>query len=245
MAEAFIDIKTTVPKTNIPMKPEDFVSTASAVQAAIQLAQATWLEYISGVEVNYSGGSFKMSRQSGTYQQAVMTGLKYPFQNNPLSGMITVNLNYVDILERGFTAFEMKDAILKGRPYVNVPFEHVMSATPTVIKSNIDASGRLMSKRIAGGLRTTQIGQRSKLTPGELGMRPYTWRTGLYTGLKVQKGGQAMTFRRISANSPDNAWIHPGVDAMPVTKALEENLRRPIEKMIMAGLDADIKRANI
>ena len=57
-------------KTKVPTDLKDLVNTADAVRAGTLLGQQTWMEYISGVNVSYSGGTFSLSRQSGQYQQA-------------------------------------------------------------------------------------------------------------------------------------------------------------------------------
>lgn len=224
----------------IPVTEKYLTNTAAAVQASVQLAQSTWLEYISGVTVRWTGGSFVVNRVSGTYQQAVQNGVVYP-DHSPLAGSVVVNLDYADVIERGIGTFKMKDKMLRGRPYVNVPFDQTVSKTPTAIQSAI-SGGRLKNVRVGdnASLKTFNIGQRSKLTPSELGMKPSTWKTGSYAGMADKGGRGYMTFRRISQNTPEEAWIFPQVQAKPVTRAVEENIEDKITELITKGFEQDI-----
>jgi len=243
-----VDVEALAKVTKVLKKDlKDLTNTASAVKSATQLVQAKWLEYISGVDVVYSGGKFRINRGSGMYAQAVANGLQYPYHSDKLQGAVEVNLDYVDILERGFSAFELKDKMLAGKVamakgYVDVPFDdEKLTDMPTVVKTNITA-GRLANVRVEGALKTYDIGKRSQLLPKEFGMPAYTWKSGQYAGLTQEAGGGGgvIKFRRISSKTPDNAWVHPGVTAKPVSKALKENLEPTIKGMIVAGYEKDM-----
>jgi hypothetical protein len=214
----------------------------NAVKAATVLVQQEWIKYISGSEVNYSGGTFTIHRMSGRYVQEVTNGLRYPYEGSKLKGCIEVDLAYADILDRGFSSFDMKPGLLKGKDYVDIPFEHSVGGLPSEIKQNM-AGGRLANIRIGTDLKTFQLGQRTKLTPLENGLTPYTWRSGLYAGLTSTGAGQAFTFRRISKNSPPNAWMHPGQEPRPVTRALSENMEAQVSEIIRNGFERDLANA--
>lgn len=91
---------------------------------------------------------------------------------------------------------------------------------------------------------------------------PYTWQTGLYSGLKrygAQGHRQYFTFRAVSeprrtvrrwrgkngqwlikvvekGSSPDS-WIHPGVGANPVIQAVRSYVQPFVERMLLRAVD--------
>lgn len=232
------------------------VETIEAIQVGSQAIQSEWLKYVSGVTVTYSGGDFRINRVSGQYASAVMEGLRYPIDGNPLKGGVEVNLDYADKMERGFEEFDIKIGLLasskakwtKGKdshPYIDVPFRHSADDVPASIMAVAKAGGRALGTiRLGKGLGTAQAGIRSKST--DTGGN-YTWRTGLYAGLKRQAAGpsgagQYMTFRRVSANSDPASWINPGAEPKPVSKAIEENLGDSLRSLVEGAFERDILR---
>lgn len=235
-----IDLTTLARASMLPISEGELLNTQMAVQRATQLAQQTWSQYISGVNVTWSGGSFVINTVSGRYQQEVMQGYQYPVSGSKLWGAVVVGLDYADLLERGISSFNIAGKMLKGRAYINVPFDQTNKTIPNVIRKNIQG-GRLRNTRIgAGGLTTFSVGQRSKLAPQELGMQPYTWRAGSFAGLQRSGGGGLMTFRRISDRTAGNAWQHPGITPKPVTRAVAENIHDQVEDLITSGFKADL-----
>lgn len=51
-----------------------------------------------------------------------------------------------------------------------------------------------------------------------------------------------MTFRVISADSPSNAWIHPGVKGRHLAEQTANKMREDVNKLIESGFMASIKR---
>lgn len=139
-------------------------------------------------------------------------------------------------------------------------------------------------KEVKGGDRFPESdwGQRSKIpllfTEEELGgvnreaivrdqpapmIAPYTWQTGLYSGMKrygAQGHSQYYTFRAVSEprqimarwrgaggvmltkvvrkGSDPSSWIHPGQPANPVTQAVRDYVQPFIEKMLLGAVDS-------
>lgn len=245
------------------LRRDDLVETQGAVKAGTQAMQETWMKYISGVSVTYSGGEFTIRRVSGQYASAVQNGLRYPYEGDILKGAVTVDLDYADKLERGFGEFDIKVGLLaspkaktsvdpktgKVSRYIDIPFRHNTDDIPKSILSVAKSGDRALGTiRLGKGLNKEQYGIRSKTTaPRVFGEPSYTWRTGLLAGL-VRKNvdsnnrGQYMTFRRVSANSDPGSWIHPGVEPKPVTRAIEENLGPKLKKMLEDAFETDVLR---
>ncbi len=243
----------------------DLHETREAVEAGAQAIQAEWMRYISGVTVAYSGGEFRINRVTGQYASAVMGGLRYPMDGNLLKGGVEVNLDYAQKLERGWGPFDQKPGLLnspkakwtagpddehpdrESHPYIDVPFEHKETDIPKGIKAEAKAGRSLGLIRLGKGLGSAPAGLRSKTAPGDMGMEPYTHKSGIYAGLMRKAagpagGGKYITFRRVSANSDPSSWIHPGTDPKPVTKALEENIGAKLTSMVSSGFERDILR---
>lgn len=244
----------------------NLTETHAAIEAGAQSIQSEWSRYVSGVPVSYSGGTFLIRRVSGQYANAVMTGLRYPMEGNPLKGGVVVNLDYADKLERGFDAFDEKTGLLRSpkvkwtagpdeehpdrqsHPYIDVPFEHTEKSIPRAIKSEVTRQGRSLGIiRLGKGLGSAQAGIRSQTAPEKLGLSPYTWRAGMFTGMvrgKVgpENRGRYMTFRRVSLASDPSSWIHPGVSPKPVTKALRENIGAQLAGMVSSAFERDVMR---
>ncbi len=243
----------------------NLTETHEAVEAGAQAIQAEWSKYVSGSTVTYSGGSFVIKRVSGQYANAVMGGLRYPMDGNILKGGVVVDLDYAEKLERGFDPFDVKPGLLASpkvkwtkqdpddpagaqSPYIDVPFEHEEKGVPKAIKSEITRNGRSLGLvRLGKGLGTAQAGIRSNLAPEKLGLAPYTWRAGMFTGMvRGQAGpetrGKFMTFRRVSLASDPSSWIHPGTNPKPVTRALRENIGAQLEKLVSLAFDRDVMR---
>lgn len=239
----------------------DFTETREAVKAGAELIQARWAEYVSGVSVEFSGGAFRIHTVSGDYLRAVESGLRYPMDGNVLKGGVVVDLPYADKLEKGFEAYDMKPGLLASgkvkttvaqdgtvTQYVDIPFHHDSDEIPRAIKVQTNTGGRATGAiRLGGKLGVAQFGIRSQLTPRELSRDAYTWKTGLFAGLYRRESGpeqrgEYMTFRRVSDNSDPSAWIHPGVEPRPVSKALEENLTPELEALVTAAFERDVAR---
>jgi len=244
----------------------NLTETQQAVEAGAHIIQSTWMTYISGSSVSYSGGEFTVNVVSGDYLRRVQSGFQYPMDGNVLKGGVVVDLDYADTLERGFGPYDIKPGLMaspkvkqktdskgiQGPRYIDIPFQHSEKSIPSSIKREAKVDGRSLGViRLGKGLGKGEFGIRSKTTifhlRGPEKGAGYTWRTGIFAGLvRNQAGpdnrGQYMTFRRVSENSDPTSWIHPGNDPKPVSKALEENLGPALANMIFAAFEKDVLR---
>ena len=265
-ADIRVDLSATQKAANIlgrGFSVHALTETMEAVETGAQAIQSEWMKYISGAPVSYSGGDFTINRVSGHYASAVMGGLRYPYNGNPLSGGVVIeDVSYAKHLERGFGPYDMKPGMLgspkvkftktddpgdTSQPYIDVPFEHAEAGVPRPIKTEVKKQGRSLGVvRLGAGLGEGQVGLRSKISPEKLGLEPYTWRKGIYAGLvRRQSGpesrGKYMTFRRISQSSDPSSWVHPGIKPRPVTRAIVENIGPKLRLMVSLAFEKDVQ----
>lgn len=236
--------------------------TREAVRAATaDVVQRTWINYASGAQVTYSGGTFRINSISGAYVRSIENGIRF---TENLVGEVTSNSPYGGILEDGQPARDMKPKMLAspkaktgkdGKKYITVPFRH---GSPTSVgmapmpKSVYSQAKKLNYSRTNGKLGTRTHTWGGKLGKSGLGQRShiaphagagYTWKTGAYSGMvRMGKKGhsQYMTFRRLSENSPPEAWMFPAVKARPIRQAVVENTREEVLQLIRRGFEMDL-----
>lgn len=254
-----VDAKELIEVADKLKRPIKFVQSAAAVERGTHMAQTEWQKDISGVDVEYSGGTFSIKPRTGTYMRAVASGLKYPFEGDLLSGSVMVDLPYAARLEEGYGAFDLKFGLLNGpavktskngTKYVDIGFRHAADDVPSSYKAaltRMENSGRQarIQKEDFTGWRTQIAGPKRLFGagPGDY----YTWRTGLFTGLtknRTQEGSSTyMTFRRISENSDSSAFVHPGLEPRPVLKAVKEKIEPIFRMQVGEALLADLAGA--
>jgi hypothetical protein len=239
---------------------------AQAVRTATEFIQATWVSYLQGVQVVWSGGTFQVHSVSGEYVRSVQNGLSYPALGNPLMGEVISTSWHGRLVENGIRPFDMKDALKKsGKQFITIPFRHGTpgAATMTNMPDRVYeqakglAESTITGRRVDGGfsyqwggrLGADPTGQRTKLTqgPGENAKKfAYTWKTGQFSGMvKMNGAGQTtyLTFRRMSVKSDPNSWQFPGVPPRPVTEAVKANTNEKVVSLIRVGFQLDIMDA--
>lgn len=244
----------------------DLKFTKDAVRSAtVDLVQRTWIEYASGVQVTYSGGTFRVNSVTGEYMRSIQDGLRFP---EDLTGEVFTTSPHASIIEDGIDPYDMKPGLLAspkakrnkdGSKYITVPYRHGTPGTvgmPSMPKNVYAMANKLgFSRRNSaikalftgrkyewnGRLKEQPQGQRS-----HFGSHPgsgYTWKSGQYSGM-VRAGGkghsQYLTFRRVSENSDPKSWQHPGVSPRPIREAVVENTRADVLALIRRGFEMDL-----
>lgn len=239
--------------------------TESAIREAAQLIQSTWVEYASGVNVSFSGGTFRVGIQTGDYVRSIQNGLRFP---DSMTGEIFTSSKHGESIETGQEARDMKPKLLtssrvkvgkNGKKYLTVPFRHGApgSANNAMPGRIYDQARKLSFSRITSTLptRTYDWGGRIKESnTGQVsraGNHPgagSTWKSGKHQGMvKMNKDGhtQYMTFRRLSENSPAKSWMRPAIKPKPIRDAVIENTQDQINDMILEGFQADLAAAGL
>jgi hypothetical protein len=93
---------------------KSYPATAAAVQALTKQAQGVMLKAVQGKYVHWAGGAFKVNRITGALHGAILGGLRYPYQGNPLRGAIEVKHPHYVWIRDGVRPFDMKPGLLSG-----------------------------------------------------------------------------------------------------------------------------------
>lgn len=148
-------------------------------------------------------------------------------------GAVVLTGQFPNMLEEGADAFDIKEGLLagpnakmgaNGNRYNTVPFKQ---GTPGALPENFN--GGIMPKPVHDVAKKKSIGDQIKKQelPKEF-QQPkkksvpsrnavYEHKASIYEGIKKTKdlaGNVSYTsFRRVSDNSDENSWIHPGLEA--------------------------------
>ncbi len=241
--------------------------TREAVRTAtVDLIQATWIQYASGVEVSYSGGTFRVGVLTGEYVRSIQDGLRFP---GDLTGEVFSTSKHGAAIESGQEAKDMKPKLLaspkakvgvNGKKYITIPFRHgapgssTMAAMPKQIH---DQAKKLNFSRVTASLPTRTYSWGGRIKEDDTGKRShsgahpgagYSWKTGKYQGMvKAGSAGQTqyLTFRRVSENSDPKSWRRPTIKPKPIREAVIENTREQVQDMIIQGFQKDLAAAGL
>lgn len=222
-------------------------------------AQQLWVQAVSGMVLP------GMTRpvHSDEYASAILDPSALAWEGDDTVS-ITINEPAADRIEEGYPAYDMKPGLLASQKahhsasnttYLDVPFRHGTPASPgdgpnpkrahfyNTMPQNVykmvrdfttDSPDRLGDTDASGNpfLQTVK--------PQSGGMTaPYVHASSIWSGM--QKKGDAgnsayLTFRRVSSESDQNSWWHPGVPANPVTQAVADALQERLPKLAQAYL---------
>jgi hypothetical protein len=180
-----------------------------------------------------------------TYME-YMKGLQEPLLVERNGVTLTLVGDLPNMLEQGFPSFDMKPGILKGAPYKDVHFEYAEKSTPKgpptlspAAASSLKAAVKKGKEKLGKGAGTfvarggnfkaenagTTAGGVPKAPPGK------TWTTSKSSGARKEVmmiGGKevastkATTFRRVSKNSPDDKFWHPGLSKFEAVNGFDQ-----------------------
>ena len=180
-------------------------------QATTEVVQRKWIEFASGVQVTYSGGTFRVNTVTGSYLQSIQDGVRFPesltgevFSTSPLAGLIEDGQRPRD-LKPGLLGSPKAKTGKDGKRFITIPFRHGTPGAqgiPAMPQRIYEQAQRLSYSRRnnllqkVGGLLTT--GKWKKYSwGGRLGNIPdgmlshikphpgagYTHKSGRYSGM--------------------------------------------------------------
>lgn len=175
----------------------------------------------------------------------------YPY-DNPFSGAVILKGKLPNMLETGFSAFDMKIGFGKssritkkanGGWYLTIPYRH---STPGSFMY-----GQAMSKDVYGvakklnpyqsGLGNTRLNWPGA---GDKSWTGYQWKTNKYNGMvrivkSYQKATQSqyMTFRRVSDKSDPMSWWHPGYQGIKIAESLMPFAKKTFVEILTTNLN--------
>lgn len=158
----------------------------------------------------------------------------YPY-DSPFSGAVMLKGTLPNMLEKGFSAFDLKIGFGKSRRitktksggwYLTIPYRH---STPGSFMY-----GQSMSKDVYGVVKKLNpyksgLGNTTLSWPGagDTSWTGYQHKTNKYNGMvrivkSYQKTTQSqyMTFRKVSNNSDPMSWWHPGYNGVKIAESL-------------------------
>ena len=170
----------------------------------------------------------------------------------------------LDKYEQATPAWDMKPGLLNGpRHHVNkstgeryniIPFFHKEDKLPEDIRAmanDLEFSaivGKWWDKNWLGPVERNKyrwgegnggMWRLPKMPPSlssiSVSKTGYVRKTSKYSGMVKMEGAGLMTFRTVSEHSPPESWWHPGREANPVTKALEDYITPIAEASIVAA----------
>lgn len=232
--------------STVGLKVEDLMSPAvvSAVQASITTTLA----------VVKDRWQLEAQRKLNSTRPLYLMGLDfnsiiYPEDNDSFSGAVELQGKFPNMLEQGFSAFDMKQGFKNSKRathtqnggwYLTIPIRH---STPGSFMY-----GKAMPPDIYKQAKKLQNKQHLSVPgSGDKSWNGYQHKSSVYDGLTRivksygnSKQSQYVTFRRVSGNSDAKSWQHPGFVGVKLAEQLQpfamDTLSRNLEKALKALL---------
>ncbi|MCK5616667.1 hypothetical protein KAR91_83170 [Candidatus Pacearchaeota archaeon] len=228
------------------------------VALAADFVRATWQQHVMGAALIPGVREIKHNinlREKYAYSIVdALTRVNLPRLGRFERNIIALSQIALDI-ENGKASWDMKPMLLggpnvkiskSGSKFNTVPFRY---GTPKKDTANQRFAGILpkdimkQAKKLKRGKRLT--GTELKHPPRANKTTGQAHRSGLYEGLsRVKKAtattGKYMTLRRVSDNSPEGSWVHPGYEAHNIVEGVGTYCGPFVEKMIMDAAVMDI-----
>lgn len=169
----------------------------------------------------------------------------YPYAGNAFSGAVQLQGKLPNMLETGFTAFDMKIGFSKSKRkitkknggwYLTIPFRH---STPGHFMY-----GKPMPKDVYGVAK--KLAHKERLSypgAGDVSWTGYQHKNKTYDELtRIIKSynntqqSQYMTFRRVSDKSDPLSWQHPGYVGVKIAQTLEPFATETFTKVLEHNL---------
>ena len=191
----------------------------SAIQTSLALIRDKWQTEVQN----------KLNSTRPLYLQGLgFDSIIFPLSQG-FAGAVRLNGKFPNMLEQGFSAFDMKEGFSKsskvkikksGGWYLTIPIRH---STP-----NSYLFGKPMSKDVYGVAKQLGHQQSAKFKgAGDKSWNGYQHKSNMYDGLtriiksyQGSKQSQYMTFRRVSDKSDPASWSHPGFSGVKVAEKI-------------------------
>lgn len=169
--------------------------------------------------------------------------LQFP---DALTGVLTLRGKWPNMLEEGFTAFDMKNGFSHsarkhskqdGGWFLTIPFRHRSTGTTgsAVGGSAMPDDIYAQARALRGGARLTGTEQNY---PPATSWNGYQHKSGIYEGVKkISKTydkatqNQYMSFRRVSNTSDPQSWWHPGFKGLKAIDIVESYAQDTFKKV--------------
>ena len=232
----------------------DLKNIEGAVGDATRFVHATWQQAYMGTIPSIPPVKTNVNnRREAADSLVIGTQLNIPDAGR-FMGSVVATKQIAKDLESGKAPWDMKPMLLggpnvkttkDGTRFNTIPFRHRTSGGAT---KDQHFSG-VMPRDILKKVRRLKPGQKltgtGKAHPPKINPTTgYKHKSGIYEGMKrvEGKGGQGkyITMRRVSDNSPDGAWWHPGYEAHNLVGQVIDYCRPGVEKTIQDAAMMDI-----
>lgn len=186
---------------------EEFVS--GAVKASLLYARSEW--------VGIAQQKLRSSRED------YIAGISEVTMTGPYNGYIELKGKFPNMLETGFTGFDMKTGFANspkrktsktGGWYLTIPYRHRTSGSVAPMPKDINKEAKKLGDRESLSEKlVASLGYKR-----ETSHTGYRWKNAKFDGLtrviktypSGMKRSQYLTFRRVSEKTDPGAWAHPG-----------------------------------
>lgn len=222
---------------NDQLSPQITDAIQSSIQGSLAIIRDKWQTEIQN----------KLNSTRPLYLQGLsFDSIMYPFEGNVFSGAVQLQGKFPNMLETGFSAFDMKIGFSKsdrkiqkkdGGWYLTIPFRH---STPGSFMY-----GNAMPKDVYKQVKKLSPGGTLSFPgAGDVSWKGYQRKNKTYDGLQrivksYQKATQSqyMTFRRVSDKSDANSWWHPGFAGVKVAEGLLPFAEKTFVDMLTTNLN--------
>jgi hypothetical protein len=213
----------------------------SAVSSTLMAAKSKW-EGVAQTKLTTTRNDYMLGLNADS-------SIEFP---DPFTGIITLRGKWPNMLEEGFSAFDMKQGGNGGRfknsPhkkakkgggwYLTIPMRH---RTPDTAGSAV--GGKSMPKDIYAEARLLAAGKSLRGTeaqyPPMTSWTGYQHKNGIYEGLRrnqktYDKATQSayFTFRRVSDKSDPRSWWHPGFGGIHAAEEIAPFVQDTFRKVL-------------
>ena len=208
-----------------------------AVQASLNLIRSLWIQE----------AQKQLKSTSGVYLSGLVPKATiHPMANPGFSGWIGLAQGFPQMLESGFAPFDMKHGFSRGRKVHNTKSGGWFTTIPFYFgkpknQNNLPELPKAINqkaKKLTMGARLTIPGQ------GERSWIGYQRKTNEYNGLtrivnsyqNKPAGAMYSTFRRVSNNSDQSSWIHPGFHGAHILEKIKPRIKPMITAIFNEAL---------
>lgn len=187
--------------------------------------------------------------------ESYKAGLREPVMTDPLKGFIELQGTFPNMVETGYTGFDIKDGFANSPKrkkkngenndagwYFTVPFRHYTSSSlgQTMPKDILKEARKLQHKQTLSSALVRRLGYHPQTSH-----TGYTWKNAQYDSLQRivkeydsgKKHGQYITFRRVSDKSDPRSWIHPGYKGLHALDKIENKAGTFFQEYLERSLD--------
>jgi hypothetical protein len=171
--------------------------------------------------------------------------IEHPYLGDPFAGAVVLRGKWPNMLEKGFSAFDIKQGFSKsskkhikpdGGWYLNVPLRHSTPGSfmygkpmPVDIYTQAKKLPNRGSISVKGGIKTSWTGYVHKANIHDK-------LTRIIKDYGKTKQSTYMTWRRASNTSDPDSWWHPGFGGVNISDNLQSYTRNMFVKILKANI---------